>query len=84
MVEVKRKRGESFESFIRRFNKRLQQSGRIYHARQIRYYNRPKNKNKQRQDALRRSQIREQKEYMRKIGKLKDDLFDPKKMYRTN
>lgn len=83
VVEIKRRKGESFESFIRRFNKRLQQSGKIYHARQIRFHAQRKSKNKQRQDALKRAQIREHKEYLRKIGKL-DDENDPKKMYRKN
>lgn len=79
MVEVKRKKGESFESFVRRFNKRILQSGRIYHARQIRFRVRPKSKSKQRADALRRVGIREQNEYLRKIGKLPDEKFDGKK-----
>jgi ribosomal protein S21 len=81
VIEVRKKKGESFESMIRRFNKRVQQSGRIYEARDIRFFSAPKSKNKQRQDALRRAQIRDTKEYERKIGKLKDE-YDNKKMYR--
>lgn len=81
MIEVRKKKGESFESMIRRFNKRVQQSGRIYEARDLRYHAAPKSKNKQRQDALRRAQIRDTKEYERKIGKLKDE-FEHKRMYR--
>ena len=68
MIEVRKKKGESFESMVRRFNKRVQQSGRIYEAREIRFHVAPKSKNKQRQDAIRRSQIRDTKEYERKIG----------------
>ena len=81
MIEVRKKKGESFESMVRRFNKRVQQSGRIYEAREIRFFASPKSKNKLRQDALRRANIRDTKEYERKIGKLKDE-FDQKKMYR--
>ena len=81
MIEVRKKKGESFESMIRRFNKRVQQSGRIYEVRDIRFFNSPKSKNKQRQDAIRRSQIRNTKEYERKIGKLKDE-YEHKKSYR--
>lgn len=79
MVEVKRRRGESFESFVRRFNKRVLQSGRIYHARQIRFYAKPKSRAKQRSDALRRVGIRKHTEYLRKIGELPDEKFDTKK-----
>jgi len=34
VAEFKRKKGESFEGFLRRFNKGLKQSGRLYVARQ--------------------------------------------------
>lgn len=74
MVEVKRKKGETFESFLRRFNKRLLQSGKIFQARKIRFYHRPINKNKIKRDALRRESIKEKKEYLRKIGRLKDEF----------
>ena len=47
MVEFKRKKGESFESFLRRFNKRLLQSGKLYEARQKKYLSPKRSKNLQ-------------------------------------
>ena len=77
MAEAKRKKGETFESFIRRFNKKLQQSGKLIQSRKIRFYERPKNKNRLREEALRRKDIREKREYLKKIGKLKEETpFD--------
>ena len=52
MVEFKRKKGESFESFLRRFNKRLQQSGKLMTARKKRYFHKDKNENKKKISAL--------------------------------
>lgn len=73
MAEAKRKKGESFESLIRRFNKKLQQSGKLLQSRKVKYFQRPKSRTKARQDALRRLNIRSEKEYLKKIGKLKDE-----------
>lgn len=73
MTEIKRKKGETFESLLRRFNKKLQQSGRLIQSRKIRFYERPKNKTKVRQEALRRKEIGEKREYLKKIGKLKEE-----------
>jgi ribosomal protein S21 len=73
VVDVKRKKGESFESLLRRFSRRLQQSGKALEARKIRFYSDKPNKNKQRQSALRRLEIREKREYLMRIGQLKDE-----------
>ena len=73
MVEFRRKKGESFEGFLRRFNKRLQQSGKLYEARQKKYLISRKSKNLQKQRALVGLELRSKKEYLRKIGKLKEE-----------
>ncbi len=73
MVEVKRKKAESFESLIRRFNKRLVQSGKVLQAKKVRYEEKQPNKNLRRKLALRRIKVRGEKEYLRKIGKLKEE-----------
>ena len=73
MAEVKRKKSETFESLLRRFHKKLQQSGRLIQSRKIRFYERPKNKTQMRREALRRKEIREKREYLKKIGKLPDE-----------
>ncbi len=70
MPEVKRKKGESFESMLRRFSRRVQQSGRMLQARKIRFNEPKKNKNAQKSSALRRMQIAEKREYLDRIGQL--------------
>lgn len=72
MPETKRKQKESFESLLRRFNRRVQQSGRILQVKKIRYHSRSKSKRATKESALRRLRIEEKKEYLKKVGKLKD------------
>lgn len=73
MVQFKRKKGESFESFLRRFNKRLQQSGKLMEARQNRYNKKDKNASQTKKSALISLKLKKTKEYERKIGKVKED-----------
>ncbi len=72
-MEFKRKKGEGFESFVRRFNKSLQQSRKLFTVRQNKYVQPNRNKNKQKEYALASLKIRAKKEYLRKIGKLKEE-----------
>jgi len=69
MVEVKRKEHESFESLLRRFNRKIQQSGVLMRARRIRFFEAPKSRNLQKVAARRRQQIRQQKEELKRMGK---------------
>ncbi|MDD5341343.1 MAG: 30S ribosomal protein S21 [Patescibacteria group bacterium] len=70
MTEVKRRKGETFESLLRRFNKRIIQGGKILQAKKIRFLEKEPNKNLSKKLALRRLKIKNQKEYLKKIGKL--------------
>ena len=70
MVEVKKKDNESFDSLLRRFNRKIQQSGVLIRARKIRFFEPPKSRNLQKVAARRRSQIRVEKEELKKMGKL--------------
>lgn len=72
MPETRRKQKESFEALLRRFNKQVQQSGRLLQVRKIRFYSRPKSKRALKETALRRHMIETKKEYLKKIGKLTD------------
>lgn len=69
MVEVTKKESESLSSLLRRFNRKVQQSGLLIEARKSRFYERPKSKSKIRASAQRRAKIVKEKEYLRKIGK---------------
>lgn len=70
VVEVKRKEGESFESLLRRFNRKIQQSGVLVRARKIQFYVAPKSRNLQRVSARRRAELASEREDLRKQGKL--------------
>lgn len=76
MLEVKRKKDESFESLLRRFNRRLLQSGKILEIKQKRYYEKKMNKNQRRTSALVRNKYREKIEYLKKTGKLLEEELD--------
>lgn len=78
MVEVKKKDNESFESLVRRFTKKIIQSGKVIQAKKIRFYQKPLNKSAKKRRAINRELMKKQKEYLRKIGKL-DELLDSKK-----
>ena len=73
MAEVKRKKSETFESLLRRFHKKLQQSGRLIQSRKIRFHEKSKNKTRTRREAIRRNEIQSKREYLKKIGKLPDE-----------
>ncbi len=77
-VEVKRKKGETFDALLRRFQGRFRQSGLGQEARRDgrRYYSGGKNRNQRRLSALRREQMKSQYAYLTKTGQLKED---PKK-----
>jgi small subunit ribosomal protein S21 len=70
LVEVKKKEGESFESLLRRFNRKIQQSGVLVRARKTRFFEPIKNKRAVREDAQRRSVSREKREELKKSGKM--------------
>lgn len=70
MVEVKKREGESFESLLRRFNRKIQQSGVLVRARKIQFYEPPKSRNLQRESARRRQQLSQEREELKKMGKL--------------
>jgi len=73
VVEFKRKKGESFEAFLRRFNKTLIKSRKLNEVRGRRFLQPKKNKSKQKESALMGRKIKEKNEYLRKIGKLKEE-----------
>ena len=76
MVEVKRKKGETFDALLRRFQRRFQQSGKQIETKRRRFHDSGKNRNQRRDSALRREQKREQYVYLSKTGQLKEE---PKK-----
>lgn len=78
--EIKRKKGESFEAFIRRVKRRWMESGKLLQARKIQFFVPAKSKNLQKNQAVVRSQKISKINYLRKIGKLppEEDKFKRK------
>ncbi|MFA6522444.1 MAG: 30S ribosomal protein S21 [Patescibacteria group bacterium] len=77
-IEIKRKKGESFEAMFRRFTRRVQQSGKTLDVRAGRFFTRTPNRNKRRKNALRRLEMGEKREYLIRTGKLKEEDFRKK------
>ncbi len=73
MVELKRKKNETFESFLRRFNRKYQGSGQQIQVKKIRYFERPKSKNLKRQSALHRTKMRDKRDYLKRTGQLPEE-----------
>ncbi len=69
MVEIKRKDRESIEGMIRRFTKKLQQSGNIYRARKIRFHQKTKSRTILKEEAMRKNMIMERREHLKKLGR---------------
>lgn len=79
MTEVKRKKGESFESMLRRFSTRVQRSGRIIQAKKVRFLEQKENKTRKKAGALKRIKIKTKIDYLLRSGKVKEeDLRNPK------
>ena len=73
MSEIKRKKNESFEAFIRRVKKRWQQSGKILQVKKIRFHKRDLNKNMRKKSALHKIEVTNKMEYLKKIGRLPEE-----------
>ncbi|MBN1585288.1 hypothetical protein JW899_02875 [Candidatus Uhrbacteria bacterium] len=82
MSEVKRKKGESFESLLRRFSRKVQESGRVFQARKIRFKSENKSKTATREAALRREYLRSKREYLIKTGQATEEDFQKKRRHR--
>ncbi len=76
MFEVKKKEHESLDSLLRRFHRKVQQSGIIVQAKKVRYYERPKSKQRRRNEAIRRTELRKERDTLRKLGKLEERVHE--------
>lgn len=77
VAEVRRKKGESFDSLLRRFTRKVQESGKLLQVKKIRYHSRTKSKNLQREAALRRTYLRQHREYLIRSGQKTEEDFRP-------
>ncbi len=74
MIEVRKKESESTGSLLRRFSKKVQQSGLLLQARSSRFIEKVKSREERKKSALRRNQVVAEKEQLRKLGKLEEDF----------
>lgn len=79
MAEVKRKKGESFEALMRRFQNKVRQSGRILQAKKIRFYRQSLSRTQRRKSSLERQRRASVRDYLIKTGKLKEEEMTTKK-----
>ncbi len=70
MSEVKRKKNESFEAFMRRVKQTWQRSGKILQAKKVQFYDPPKSKNLRKKQAVMLSQKYSKRQYLQKVGRL--------------
>ena len=70
-LEVKKQERENSQSLIRGFSKRLQHSGLLKRARKKRFRAKIKSENMQQKAALRREELKQKYEQLKKMGKVK-------------
>ncbi len=72
-IEIKCKKGETFEAMFRRFTRRIQDSGKVLTLRADRYHTKKPSKTRRRDSAVRRIEIGVKREYLLKTGKLVEE-----------
>jgi ribosomal protein S21 len=82
MVEVSKRNNEGTDSLIRRFSRKVQQSGVLLQARKIRFYERKKSKRKLREEAQRRTELQAERERLIKLGEIDEFTYLPTKSRR--
>ena len=70
MVEVRKKEHETAGSLVRRFSRRIQQSGILLRSRRLRFYARRPSRTQRREAAMRRMEKRKEYERLLKLGKI--------------
>lgn len=75
MIQVVKKEKENAETLIRRFSRRIQQSGILKHARKTRFQVPKKTKRKQRDEALYKVKIRKAINRLKKMDRFDDEAL---------
>ena len=68
-IEIKKNGGENNASLLRRFSRRVQESGTIPKMKSLRYNDRPKSKLSLKKNALKKLGRRKEVEKLKKLGK---------------
>ena len=73
MIHIRKKDRETPESMIRRFSRRVQQSGVLQRVRKNRFRLEEKSRTKRREEALYKVKIRKEIDRLKKLGKFDDE-----------
>jgi len=71
-LEILKQERETSQSLVRRFQKRIQQSGLLLQARKIRFRQRRKSEQMKKRAALRREELKKEYEKLKKLGKISE------------
>jgi len=71
-LEIKKEGRETSQNLIRRFSRRMKQSGILLRVRKARFLKREKSKQMKKRSALRREELRKEYERIEKLGEKKD------------
>lgn len=75
MIEVKKKDRESSDSLIKRFSRRVQQSGVLFSARKGRFFAKPKSRRQMRESAMYRAKVKKEVDKLKKMGKFDEEAL---------
>jgi len=70
-LEIKKEGRETSQNLVRRFSRRVKQSGLLLRARKSRFWEKEKSPQMKKRSALRREQLRGEYEKLEKLGKIK-------------
>lgn len=79
-ISVRKKDRENIGSLLRRFTRRVQQSGILLNVRKSMFYTKHKSKRQVKESALRREQLRKAREQLMKEGLLEEGQMIPKEL----
>jgi len=69
-LEVKKQERETSQNVVRRFQKRIQQSGILQRVRKSKFKERKKSEQMKKRAALRREELRKEYEKLKKLGEI--------------
>lgn len=75
MISLKKKDSESNESLMRRFSRKVQSTGVLNRVKKAQFFTKKPKKRAVRLAAIRKTELAQEREYLRKIGKL-DEYMD--------
>jgi len=72
-LEIKKEGRETSQNLVRRFSRRMKQSGILLRARKARFRKREKSQQMKKRSALRREELKKEYEKKEKMGKIKNN-----------